>query len=909
MTPDALKAHIDLHDLAAKLGLERPHARGNYRSPHHADRSPSISVFKDGAAWKDHSSGRGGSCIDLVSYVEECDTGAAIARLHELYGLPRDRPQAVAPPRERTMVEYVAERCLRDAAPVVDYLVQQRGIDPAVAQAAVKARAVGWSTWTSGKIPAGEPLHGGPGAAFVVRTLNPGHVRAVDLRYVDAELNGGVKTKTIGEKDGYPWFVDARALAQAHTLVLVESPINALSVASCGLTGWAALAIRGTGNAKRIDWPALKIPLLNEKRIVLALDCDAPDHQGRCAGQEAAWLIEETLTGLGLSTLLIDQQDWPERGWNDLNDVLCARDGGATELRRRLQQFDQWAIAGQPGKGEQPTRWRVFLPAHDFAQYWRYRVEPDFTRVVSSVKDAETGETREVHNDVAGFRVAAVSRVAIAGATSTMSGDADQQPSTVFAVTVQTPRHGNVLTRRVFSDGDLHNMERWKKLGPVFAPGKFLRLLSILERSAHIGARQASNFVGLAWRDGQVIVNEGPDCYFTEPEKQCPYHNLSFASGTAQDARRVIEAYAGTFRRSAALQLLVWALGGHLKAFLGFWPHMIVQADKGAGKSTLVKRLERSVGMTMFGGQSLQTEFRLLTSVSHTSHPVGWEEISARKQEIIDRAVAILQEAYQFTLTRRGSEMTEYLVSAPVLLAGEDVPVRSLTQKTVRAELTGRKGPLMADDLPQFPVRGWLQFLAGLQKSYVAQLYDQHNQLCRQHSRARADDDGARRMAGNYAAVLTAWTLLTQWLEMDPGGRPFEADLIGEMNAHIADTGATREPWVWIMEVLAGEIEAGTYRYPHKILWSHEAGACLYLRTSHVMQHLAHSMPLREFWSGLPIKSDRVFRRQLDQAGVIGVADAEKSINGQRLGHLVGLSLEKLAQWGVHIATPDAAEY
>lgn len=27
MTPDAPKAHIDLHDLAAKLGLERPHGR------------------------------------------------------------------------------------------------------------------------------------------------------------------------------------------------------------------------------------------------------------------------------------------------------------------------------------------------------------------------------------------------------------------------------------------------------------------------------------------------------------------------------------------------------------------------------------------------------------------------------------------------------------------------------------------------------------------------------------------------------------------------------------------------------------------------------------------------------------------------------------------------------------------
>ena len=44
-----------------------------------------------------------------------------------------------------------------------------------------------------------------------------------------------------------------------------------------------------------------------------------------------------------------------------------------------------------------------------------------------------------------------------------------------------------------------------------------------------------------------------------------------------------------------------------------------------------------------------QTEYRLLTSISHTSHPVGWEELSARRQDVIDKAVAMLQENYQYT--------------------------------------------------------------------------------------------------------------------------------------------------------------------------------------------------------------------------------------------------------------------
>ena len=49
----------------------------------------------------------------------------------------------------------------------------------------------------------------------------------------------------------------------------------------------------------------------------------------------------------------------------------------------------------------------------------------------------------------------------------------------------------------------------------------------------------------------------------------------------------------------------------------------------------------------------------------------GYEMLSARKVEIIDKAVAMLQESYQYTPTQRGAEMTDYLLSAPVLLAGE----------------------------------------------------------------------------------------------------------------------------------------------------------------------------------------------------------------------------------------------
>jgi DNA primase len=41
MTIELLKNRIDLHDLAGRLGLKRPGGKGNYKSPHHDDKTPS----------------------------------------------------------------------------------------------------------------------------------------------------------------------------------------------------------------------------------------------------------------------------------------------------------------------------------------------------------------------------------------------------------------------------------------------------------------------------------------------------------------------------------------------------------------------------------------------------------------------------------------------------------------------------------------------------------------------------------------------------------------------------------------------------------------------------------------------------------------------------------------------------
>jgi hypothetical protein len=922
-TIDDLKARIDLHDLASWLGLERPGAsKGNYKSPHHPDKTPSLQIGTKAGAdkWRDYSGDKhaAGTCVDLVCYVRHVDVSEAIKILHEYLGIPLSKPESAAEQREKSLVEYIAERCQADAVKAIDYLCG-RGIAKDVIERAIKKGTVGFNDWRSDKTPEGEHGHGGPAVAFIARTLNPGHVVAVDLRFLDPALNGGTKTQCQGEKFGYGWTSDIRRLKEAKTVYIVESPVNALSVETADMPLSAAFAVRGL-NVSAIDWTFLKDTEVT-KRVVLCFDNDAPlpdltedgrphPQAGRRPGPEAAWELHEILTSMDISAMMVDQSGWKdadEKPINDLNDLLQLE--GKDAVKRALWKLEPWLIQGQPGKREEHHgRPRVYLPFHDDVRYWKYRVREDFTTIVTERKD-DDGEVKFDPKDVAGFRVAALSRVTIAGATSTMSGDPDTQPKVLFALSAQTPRHGAKLIRRVVEDDKLHNVDTWKKIGPVWDQSSFLRMINILERAAHIGARNAANFVGLCYRDGKLIVNEGPDCYFTNPEQQCPYSLLTFPSGSASDARKVIEAYQHTFKKNAALLPLVWGLGGHLKVLLGFWPHMQMQADKGHGKSTLIKRLERSIGFTMFSGQSLQTEFRLLTSISHTSHPVGWEELSARRQDIIDKAVGLLQENYQYTVNRRGADMTEFLISAPVLLAGEDVPVRSLIGKIVRTELTGKKGPLMSDDLPRFPVRQWLEFLAGLKKSQVQAVYDQLKVHCLTNSRASGEDDGAVRMAGNYAALLTCWRFMCEFAGIDVRQGDFGTDLLAEMNAHITETSADREPWVWILETVLSEIARHEFRYPHKWDWVDKQEVLL-VRTSHVMEHLANTPALREKWNGLPVKSDRVFKKQLLQAGVVLCDDngkpleIERTIGHSRVAHLTALDLSKLEQYGLH-ATPN----
>ncbi|MCD9124013.1 toprim domain-containing protein [Cupriavidus sp. UGS-1] len=834
----------------------------------------------------------------------------AMRWLHDTYAIPRTPVEREAERREKTTVEYIGERCLANPKPAREYLVNERGISEAAVDAAIRAKTIGYNDYTSAKKAEGTVGYGGPAAAFLVRN-DTSTVVGVDLRYFDPARNGDVKTQSQGDKDGIGWTAVPAKLRSARRVVIVESAINALSVDSCNIPGTASYALRGNGNASLIDFSFLR-----GKFVVICMDNDEPFPEGhtlanRRPGPEAAWVLYERLTALNIASMIVDQSDWkaPDKDGdtiNDVNDYL--QEFGAEKLAKALMRLEPWIIPGLPSRELRRGRPRLWLPFNDDAKYDRYRVAPDFTQYVEE-KGAGDGEGddgegthRLIYRDLCGFRIASISRVTIAGAKATMTGDPDTDARVQYAVTVQTPRDGAELQREVMTGRQLHNLDNWRQFGPIFEPRRFSRMLTILERSADLGARHAANFVGLAWRDGRLIVNEGPDCYFTNPDQQCPYANLTFPSGHARDARTIVKAYQQTFGRNAATIALVWALGGHLKALLGFWPHLKMQANKGAGKSTLCDRLSRSLAFTMFSGQSLQTEYRILTTISSTSHPVGWEELSARGQDIINKAVAILQESYTHTLTKRGTEMTLYVPSAPVLLAGEDVPVKSLTGKLVQTTLRER-GDLLPANLPRFPVRQWLEFLTDLDRITLLDKYEELRQHCLKYSRVDGDDDGAKRMAANYAAVLLCWRYLCEFAGLDVSEGGFGADLLAEMNTHISESSGDRSPWVWILETVLSEIDSRNYKHPYKFETVNGKDV-LYIRARHVMDHIQHAPNLREIWNSLPVKSASVFKRQLVEHGVTldGDKEVEKTIFTRRVQHLTPLCMESLARYGLSVA-------
>lgn len=269
----------------------------------------------------------------------------------------------------------------------------------------------------------------------------------------------------------------------------------------------------------------------------------------------------------------------------------------------------------------------------------------------------------------------------------------------------------------------------------------------------------------------------------------------------------------------------------------------------------------------MFLGQLLQIEFWLLISISYILYFVGWEELLVCWQDVIDKVVVILQECYQYMVNWCGMDMMEFVLLVLVMFVGEDVLVCGLIGKLVWIKLM-QKGLMMFEDLLCFLVCQWLEFLIELMLQCVWMFYEGMCEKVLVLSCVSGQDDGVVCMVGNYVAIVIVWLLLCEFVGMDLKVGGFFEDFKGVMNGYIEEILVDCELWVWIIEVLLYELVRGQYWL---LFCYDEIDGDIYLLVwiSEVMYYLFISQNLKDIWNGLLVKSDCVYKDQLECVGVL----------------------------------------
>lgn len=119
---DAAKARVRIPDAWLALGLDHPprHGQTSARSPFRPDKTPSLSIFDNGRAWKDHAhSGHSGDVVTFVQAATGCDRATAIETILAWAGdtapLSPNRPRLRALPVARAPLNVPTKRT--EAAP------------------------------------------------------------------------------------------------------------------------------------------------------------------------------------------------------------------------------------------------------------------------------------------------------------------------------------------------------------------------------------------------------------------------------------------------------------------------------------------------------------------------------------------------------------------------------------------------------------------------------------------------------------------------------------------------------------------------------------------------------------------------------------------------------------------------
>ena len=152
----------------------------------------------------------------------------------------------------------------------------------------------------------------------------PIHNRAGNLVAAQGREIGGAGKLSIGPKS-QGVFATAGA-RDAKRLVIVEAPIDALSLA---VAGCPAIALCGTSG------PAWLPKFCYRRRVLLAFDADELNDKGRRPGDDAAAILTPKLESLGATVTRLRSENGKD--WNEILEVH-----GSDEIKRQIAALT-WA--------------------------------------------------------------------------------------------------------------------------------------------------------------------------------------------------------------------------------------------------------------------------------------------------------------------------------------------------------------------------------------------------------------------------------------------------------------------------------------------------------------------------------------------------------------------------------------
>lgn len=859
MNAEQLRETVDLHDLAHRLNIQR-HPGGNYHAPWRPDRKASLSVFNENRKWRDHGSNSGGSCIDLVMQIQGLNASEAMRYLHELYGFPMEStPKTAAPPKAESKAEYIWRTAKKNAGIVqaAKYLTDVRKL-PAEQVAKWQDKVFGFSNWTPKD---GNPDAHGPATIFPVVNQD-GVVSAVNMRYLADGHDP--KMRTIGEPSGC-FFLPDLSIKRSSVIWLVESPIDALTLVAAGCPAMAFLSA-SMAKAFPLSW-------LNDKqRLMILADGDE-------AGKGAAETLYHRAISAGITAQIVD--------WSgDHKDPNAALQAGTT-----LETIQSWA------KNVKTDLFPVGGP---------WIPEGEFGRMRSFICNLDTTEFR-TENDggeklepVASYRIFRMDPIMVHDPTTALTGKKSGYSSHQTLITYR--RSDSPFMQKQIIDGDdVGKPTTWQKFGHLHNPRQMARILQTLGRDQR-HTQETVGVIGLVYVGGQLQLVDSKNSYLTD--EQCIYHRLVMPSAPQETASGIMQNMDGLFKNSLGLIALAWTLGSMMKVFLGFWPHLVVRAHHGSGKSVLVEDiLSILTGCVHKEPSEIETRYRRMKMLSNHIYPVFLDEISRAKKADCNDFVDLLNSSYRAALRNHGTS-GQYLMAAPVCLIGQDNPVEdsAFSTKIIQFSIDDMKieSGLFAPREP-FPVAEWAQWLiARWDREKAETRLKMHTESLTHQLKRDASDNNIGRFITNYAALQFAIEELFAF-------SGYKNDIVWGvirdiMNRHLGESVIIRRESVAILEQLVQETNLAKRREDqinHKV-----ENGFLILHTNTILPYL-HKLG-HEF----PVTSSVCLADHLERDGFLVGRNVSRNINGKK-GKCVVISLQRLEDAGIVWPTegePDPEE-